>query len=277
MEASGVQRWAAAIEYDGAAFHGWQTQQEGVRTVQESLSSALSYVADHPIDVVCAGRTDTGVHGLSQIVHFDTSARRPERAWVLGSNTRLPEDINVRWVSPVPQQFHARYSATARSYRYVFWNRPPRTALGRHRAAWVYHPLDAQRMHDAAQALVGEHDFSAFRAVACQSHTPWRHVDGIRVQRQGDLLCMDIRANAFLHHMVRNIAGVLMAVGKGEAGLDWPAQVLASRDRRQGGITAPAQGLYFVGVDYPDYPDIHRLSRPGPEPMLPGPEFRPLA
>ncbi|MCP1727103.1 tRNA pseudouridine38-40 synthase [Natronospira proteinivora] len=265
------QRWCAAIEYDGSGFRGWQAQQPGVRTVQALVVDALSYVADHPVEVVCAGRTDAGVHALNQLVHFDSHSRRPERAWVLGSNSRLPDDINVRWVAPVAADFHARYSARSRSYRYVIWNRPTRTALGRHRAAWVYHRLDADAMHRAAQGLVGEHDFTSFRAVACQSPTPWRSLEWIQIRRDDDLVVMDVRANAFLHHMVRNIAGVLMTVGKGEASEDWPARLLGLRDRRQGGITAPAQGLYFVGVRYPDYPEVDDKTRPAQEPMLPGP------
>uniref|UniRef100_UPI0035B55935 tRNA pseudouridine(38-40) synthase TruA n=1 Tax=Natronospira bacteriovora TaxID=3069753 RepID=UPI0035B55935 len=262
--------WCAGVEYDGSAYRGWQTQQPGVPTIQERLSEAIAFVANHPVDVVCAGRTDAEVHALGQVVHFHGTADRDPRAWLLGSNSRLPDDINLRWVLPAPSDFHARYAARSRSYRYVIWNRQARTALGRHRAAWIYHRLDAAAMHRAAQHLLGEHDFSAFRAVACQSRTPFRNVEFIQVQRQGDLLWMDIRANAFLHHMVRNIAGVLIAIGKGEADEDWPLRLLELRDRTQGGVTAPAGGLYFHGVRYPDYPDIDALSRPGDEPMLPG-------
>lgn len=264
------QLWCAGIEYDGSAFRGWQTQQPGVRTVQDELEQALAFVADHPVAVTCAGRTDAEVHAVGQVVHFASTAQRTPRAWVLGGNSRLPDDVNLRWVVPVPEDFHARYSARSRSYRYVIWNRQARTALGRNRACWVYHRLNADAMNRAAQHLLGEHDFSAFRAVACQSRTPFRHVDHIRVQRQGDLLWMDIRANAFLHHMVRNIAGVLIAVGKGEASEDWPAELLECRDRTRGGVTAPAAGLYFMGVAYPDYPEVDALSRPGDEPLLPG-------
>ncbi|MEA5444541.1 tRNA pseudouridine(38-40) synthase TruA [Gammaproteobacteria bacterium AB-CW1] len=265
------QMWVAGLEYDGSGFRGWQAQQPGVRTVQEVLTAALSRVADHPLEAVCAGRTDAGVHALGQVVHFQSPAPRPPRAWLLGCNSALPDDVNLRWVEPVDDDFHARYSAHSRSYRYVFWNRPARTALGRQRACWVYHPLDAAAMHRAAQALIGEHDFSAYRAVACQSPTPMRFVEAISVQREGDLVVMDIRANAFLHHMVRNIAGVLMAVGKGDAEESWPADVLVGRDRTRGGVTAPAEGLYFHGVRYPDFPAIDRLSKPSHEPMLPGP------
>lgn len=265
-----VQNWCAGVEYDGTGFHGWQTQQSGVRTVQESLTQALTFVANHPVEIVCAGRTDAGVHAVGQVVHFQSPAQRSASAWLLGANSRLPDDANLRWVEPVDNEFHARYSARSRSYRYVIWNRPARSALGRHRACWVYHRLDAEAMHRAAQSLVGEHDFNAFRAVACQSKTSWRNVEAIEVTRQGDLVWMDIRANAFLHHMVRNIAGVLMAVGKGEAPETWPADLLQLRDRTRGGVTAPAEGLYFVGVRYPDYPGVDRLSSPGPEPLLPG-------
>lgn len=269
-ETEQVQRWCAGVEYDGSAYRGWQTQQAGVPTVEEELTRALAFVANHPVDVTCAGRTDAEVHALSQVVHFSSSARRDPRAWILGGNSRLPDDVNLRWVVPVPDDFHARYSARSRTYRYVIWNRQARTALGRNRACWVYHRLNADVMDRAARHLLGEHDFSAFRAVACQSKTPFRNVEYIRVQRSGDLVWMDVRANAFLHHMVRNIAGVLIAVGKGEAPEDWPAQVLALRDRTQGGVTAPAAGLYFIGVRYPDFPEVDALSRPGDEPLLPG-------
>lgn len=262
--------WAAGVEYDGSGFHGWQIQQDGVRSVEQTLSQALAFVADRPVDVVCAGRTDAGVHAVGQVVHFRPPVRRPPRAWLLGTNSRLPDDVNVRWVMPVRDDFHARYSAGSRSYRYVIWNRPARTALGRNRACWVYHRLDEAAMHRAAQALVGEHDFSAFRAVACQSPTPWRNVEAVAVRRQGDLVVMDIRANAFLHHMVRNIAGVLIAVGKGEAGEEWPRELLDIRDRTRGGVTAPAQGLYFHGVRYPEDPEVDARSRPGDEPLMPG-------
>lgn len=264
------QRWAAGVEYDGAAFHGWQTQQPGVRTIQQEMVRALSYVADHPVQVTCAGRTDAGVHAVGQVVHFDAMRDRPERAWLLGGNSRLPDDVSLRWVRPVSGDFDARRSAQERVYRYVIWNRGPRSALGRSRACWIYHALDAERMHTAAQALVGEHDFSAYRAVACQSKTPWRRVVSLQVFREGDLVCVEIRANAFLHHMVRNIAGVLIAVGKKEAEIDWPRQVLLGRDRTRGGVTAPAEGLYFLGVRYPEFPDVDELSRPQPEPLVPG-------
>lgn len=264
------QRWAAGVEYDGRGFHGWQTQQAGVRTVQEEMVRALSYVADHPVAVTCAGRTDAGVHAVGQVVHFDAFRERPERAWLLGVNSRLPDDINLRWVRPVSEAFDARRGASERIYRYVIWNRGPRSALGRARACWVYHRLDAERMHHAARALVGEHDFSAYRAVACQSKTPWRRVSDLQVFRDDDLVGIEVRANAFLHHMVRNIAGVLIAVGKGEAEPEWPAEVLATRDRTRGGVTAPAAGLYFLGVRYPDFPEVDALSRPTPEPLVPG-------
>lgn len=269
MSETELQTWCAGVEYDGTGFRGWQIQQPGVRSVQETLCAALSYVANESIDVTCAGRTDAGVHAVGQVVHFQTRARRPQRAWILGTNSRLPDDVNIRWAEPVRVDFHARYAATSRSYRYVIWNRPTRSALWRHRACWVYYRLDAEAMHRAAQALVGEHDFSAFRAVACQSNTPWRNVEAISVQRQGDAVVMDIRANAFLHHMVRNIAGVLIAVGKGEADEQWPRRLLDIRDRTQAGITAPAEGLYFVGVRYPRDPKVDALSRPGEEPFLP--------
>ncbi len=269
-EPGSAQRWVAGVEYEGTGFSGWQTQQAGVRTVQDEIVRALSYVADHPVAVTCAGRTDAGVHAVGQVVHFDVRVQREAHAWLLGANSRLPDDVNLRWVRPVVGEFDARGSANERIYRYVIWNRGPRSALGRHRSCWVYHRLDAVRMHEAAQALVGEHDFSAYRAVACQSRTPQRRVEEISVTRRDDLVWLEVRANAFLHHMVRNIAGVLIEVGKGEADVDWPRQVLETRDRTRGGVTAPAEGLYFMGVRYPDFPRIDALARPAVEPLVPG-------
>ena len=219
--------------------------------MQQRLEEALSVVANHPIEVVCAGRTDTGVHATGQVVHFDTSSKRSERGWLLGANTNLPEDVNVCWVAPVPDDFHARFSATSRSYRYVILNRLQRSALHRHRAWWVYEPLDAQAMHEAAQQLLGQHDFSAFRATGCQAKTAVRDILHISVSRSGDWLTLEVTANAFLQHMVRNITGTLATVGLGEQSVAWVRDVLESRDRKAGGIAAPPHGLTLVGVEYP--------------------------
>jgi tRNA pseudouridine38-40 synthase len=243
-------RIALGVEYDGTAFRGWQTQ-PGVRTVQECLEQALSRVADHPLRVQCAGRTDAGVHATAQVVHFDTRAVRSERSWVLGGNVNLPDDVNLLWARPVAAQFNARYSATARCYRYEIFNRNARSALLRHRAVWHHLPLDAERMHRAGQALLGEHDFSSYRAQSCQAKSPMRRVIRLSVQRVGERVILEIVANAFLHHMVRNIAGVLMAIGRLDQPESWASDVLGLRDRALGGVTAPPQGLYLVGVEYP--------------------------
>lgn len=243
-------RIALGLEYDGSAYRGWQTQAHA-DTVQPQLERALSFVADHPVEVTSAGRTDAGVHAAMQVVHFDTAADRDEKGWVLGANTNLPDDISALWARVVPDDFHARYSAQARSYRYVIQNRRSRPALMRARACWVRDPLDAERMHAAAQQLCGEHDFSSFRAAECQSRTPMRRLERIAVARIGEYVLIDVTANAFLHHMVRNIAGTLIAVGSGKQPESWVAEVLAARDRRVSGMTGAPQGLFLAGVRYP--------------------------
>ena len=256
-------RIALGIEYDGSTFHGWQAQEAGVDSVQLRVDRAVSYVADHPVTVVCAGRTDAGVHATGQVVHFDTDAERDMRAWVKGVTSRLPDSVAVRWAVRVSDDFHARFSAFARSYRYVILNEPVRPAiLGAH-VSWQFRPLDEGRMHEAAQHLVGEHDFSSFRAAGCQSNTPMRYLSDIAVRRHGNLVVIEVRANAFLHHMVRNIAGTLMEVGAGRQAPDWVAGLLAARDRRLAPATAPPYGLYLVGVEYPEHFGIPRQS-PGP-------------
>jgi len=244
-------RIALGIEYDGTAYNGWQRQRTG-DGVQAHVEKALSRVADEPIEVVCAGRTDTGVHATGQVVHFDTSSERPERGWLLGANTNMPDDIAVIWAQPVPDDFHARFSALTRSYRYVILNCLVRSALNRHRAWWVYQPLDAARMNTAAQAIVGKHDFSAFRAAGCQASTATREIKSISVVREADKIFIDVTANAFLQHMVRNITGTLVAIGTGDESIESMTEILASRDRKQGGIAAPPHGLTLVHVEYPD-------------------------
>lgn len=244
-------RIALGIEYEGSNFRGWQSQQDGVRTVQTTLEAALSRVADRPVAVVCAGRTDAGVHGAGQVVHFDTDAVRSPHAWVMGTNSHLPADVALTWAQPVPEDFHARFSAVARRYRYLILNRRYRPALAAGRATHWYRPLDAARMHEAGQALLGEHDFSSFRAAGCQAEHPVRALYALEVRRDGDRVVLEVEANAFLHHMVRNIAGVLLAIGGGERPVGWAAEVLAQCDRRCGGVTAPADGLYFLHVQYP--------------------------
>jgi tRNA pseudouridine38-40 synthase len=244
-------RIALGIEYDGANFHGWQHQGD-VRSVQECLEKALSIVADQPVRVHCAGRTDTGVHGLGQVVHFDSDAKRSERSWVLGSNVNLPTDISVNWAREMPETFHARFSAIGRHYRYQIINRGFRSAIWRDRATWIHQPLDEKAMHLAAQHLVGEHDFTSYRALACQAKHPVRTIHSLNVKREGEMVIISVHANAFLHHMVRNIAGVLIAVGKGEQSTSWARDILELRDRTKGGVTAPPHGLYLTKVDYPE-------------------------
>jgi tRNA pseudouridine38-40 synthase len=257
-------RWAAGVEYVGTRYSGWQWQ-DHAPSVQQEVERVLSAVADHPVKVTAAGRTDAGVHALNQVIHFDSEAPRAPHAWLLGGNSQLPRDVSLRWVQPVDPAFHARFGATARSYRYVMWTSRARSALLDGRVTWLIDPLDAGRMHRAAQALVGDHDFSAFRDADCQSRSPVRQLHAISVRRQGDFTVLDVKANAFLHHMVRNIAGVLMAIGQGKQPEAWARTVLESRERKRGGVTADAAGLCFVG---PEYPATFGLP-PTPTPWFP--------
>jgi len=257
-------RWAAGVEYLGSRYGGWQAQAERA-SVQAELEAALGSVADHSIRTQAAGRTDAGVHACGQVVHFDSTAPRGVYAWMLGTNSRLPPDISVRWVQQVPADFSARHSALMRGYRYLIHNHRARSALLAERASWITYALDAAAMHRAAQALLGERDFSAFRAADCQSSTPMRFVEAITVWRSGDFVVMDISANAFLHHMVRNIMGVLLEIGQGRRAESWAGEVLDGRDRSRAGMTAPPQGLYFVG---PRYPQEYGLPLP-PRPWFP--------
>jgi tRNA pseudouridine38-40 synthase len=243
-------RVAAIIEYDGTDYAGWQSQVHSV-SIQDAVQAALSFVAGHPIVAICAGRTDAGVHAVGQVVHFDTHAERTPRAWVLGANTKLAPSIALQWAGEVTGGFHARHKAVRRIYRYAILNRSARSALHRTRAAWIHRPLDAKAMQAAAQALIGEHDFSAFRSVECQSQTTIRRVDAIEVTREGDYVWMQISANAYLHHMVRNIVGTLMDVQCESDPRSAMAGVLAGADRRYAGATAPAAGLYLWRVEYP--------------------------
>ena len=245
-------RVALGVEYDGSGYCGWQMQSHGTRTVQHEVEKALSIVADHPVQVVCAGRTDTGVHATGQVVHFDTQAERKPRAWVMGVNTHLPGDVCIHWAQRVDSAFSARFSATMRSYRYIIQQRPARPALYNHRVTWVHNELDSVAMQQAAQALLGENDFSSFRSSACQSEHAMRFVKSIEVTAEGEFVYIDIQANAFLHHMVRNIVGSLLKVGSGEQPVDWIARLLALKDRTRAGPTAPAAGLYLVAVQYPE-------------------------
>ncbi len=242
---------ALGLEFDGSLWRGWQFQGHDPQTLQQVLQQALSQIAAEPVHLEAAGRTDAGVHATGMVAHFDSKAVRPMRAWVQGTNTCLPDSVAVQWAQEVPADFHARFKAEARRYRYLIYNHPTRPALGRWQMTWHYAPLDVERMAAAAQVLVGRHDFSAFRAAQCQSRQPVRQVEHLTLQRRGRYILLDIQANGFLHHMVRNIVGVLLPVGEGRKPQEWVQTVLQSQDRRCAGLTAPAEGLYFVDVRYP--------------------------
>ncbi|AXI03250.1 tRNA pseudouridine(38-40) synthase TruA [Aquirhabdus parva] len=244
-------RLALGLEFCGSRYRGWQTQQDGVISVQETVEKALAKVANHPVTLHAAGRTDAGVHACNMIAHFDTDAIRPIRGWIRGTNSELPHDIAIRWLQPMPEAFHARFKAIARRYRYVIYNQPHRPALLNGQVTHHYHPLDLHLMQQAAQKLVGTHDFTSFRAVACQSNQPIRDVSHLTLTRHGQLIVLDIQANGFLHHMVRNIVGVLLEIGEGLRPIEWVDELLAVRDRKAAGITAPPDGLYFINAYYP--------------------------
>jgi len=243
-------RLAMGVEYDGTLYNGWQYQPHAP-SVQERLNIAISAVADETIACIGSGRTDTGVHASGQVLHFDTHAERSPRAWLLGINSNLPDDINILWVKEVDPEFHARYSARKRVYDYTILNRPVRSALARHRAWWVRRPLDVRAMSAAAGCLLGTHDFSSFRAAGCQSHSPERNVMDIQLIRRRDWIVVHCEANAFLHHMVRNILGSLVEIGLGERPVEWMRELLAARDRKLAGITAPAAGLVLTRIEFP--------------------------
>lgn len=240
---------ALGIEYNGYGFHGWQHQGH-CKTIQGTLDEALSHIADHPIQTICAGRTDSGVHATGQVVHFETDVMRDTRAWLMGTNSHLPERIAVKWVQLVDEHFHARFSAISRRYRYIIYNHPARPALLAHRVTWNYDTLNLATMQAAGQFLLGEHDFSSFRSSQCESKSPMREVQLLNVSRQGDFIFIDIQANAFLHHMVRNIVGVLVRIGRGLKEPEWMQELLLKKDRKEAAETAPAAGLYLVKVEY---------------------------
>jgi tRNA pseudouridine38-40 synthase len=245
-----VTRVAVGVEYDGRGYCGWQ-KQEAAESIQQALQAALGRVCNHPVELTAAGRTDAGVHARGQVAHFDSDAERSQRGLVLGANTLLPEGIALRWAQPVPDHFHARYSALARTYRYCILNRTTRPALAAGRVAFRHRVLEVERMREAAQHLLGTHDFSSFRAAECQARTPVRNLTRLELRRIGDFVVMEVTANAFLHHMVRNIAGLLMHIGQGEAEPAYATEVLVARDRRVAPATAPASGLYLWRVSYP--------------------------
>lgn len=243
---------ALGIEYDGARYFGWQRQDE-VESVQQTLETALSKVANAPVEVFCAGRTDSGVHGTGQVVHFETDAIRPMQAWCFGTNANLPDDIAVKWAAEVDDSFHARFSATARRYRYIILNQKLRSAILPKGVSHYHVDLDHEKMHEAGQYLLGENDFTSFRAAKCQSHTPWRNVHHLQVSRWQNYIIVDIQANAFVHHMVRNIVGSLIEVGQGKQPPIWIKWLLEQKDRTLAAPTAKAEGLYLVDVIYPEH------------------------
>lgn len=243
-------RVVMAVEYLGTAFRGWQVQKSGVPTVQSALEAAISKVANEPIATIVAGRTDAGVHATNQIVHFDTKSERTEYGWKMGINGQLPDDVSVRWVAFVDEHFHARFSATERAYRFVIYNHWVKSALLKNLTTWEQYELDASLMQQAANTLVGTHDFSSFRAAECQAHSPVRTLRELTVERLGDFVILQTRADGFLHHMVRNLVGVLLPIGRGRKPIEYASEVLSYKDRRRGGVTAGGSGLYFVRAQY---------------------------
>lgn len=245
-------KYALLIEYDGRLFKGWQKQTNPpVRSIEAEIERAVSFIANEEIKIICAGRTDAGVHAMNQVVHFETTAVRPKRAWMLGINSNLPDDCAIKDIVEVNEDFHARFSAVSRTYRYRIFNYPFRSPLLRHYALWNYHPLNMEAMEEAATALIGEQDFSAFRSSECQAHTPFRNMHYISFKREDNVIEIELKANAFLHNMVRNIVGTLLEVGLEKEPTTYVKKVLESLDRRTGGMTAPPQGLYLYHVEYP--------------------------
>jgi tRNA pseudouridine38-40 synthase len=261
-------RIALGLSYDGAPFHGWQSQPSG-NTVQDRLEQALAHIAGAPVRVTAAGRTDTGVHALAQVVHFDTPVERPENAWVRGTNTFLPDAIAVQWARGVNAEFHARFAATGRRYSYLLYNHAVRPALMAGKAGWYHAPLDVEAMREGASLLLGQHDFSTFRAAECQAKSPVRTLRELTILRSGSYLMFDIAADAFLHHMVRNIVGALVYVGSGRHKPQWIAEILAARERSRAAPTFAPDGLYLADIAYesrwslPGFPRIMPFHFPG--------------
>lgn len=259
----GLRRIALGVEYCGTGLRGFQKQKHDALTVQETLEKALSKVAAEPVTLVCAGRTDSGVHATGQVVHFDTCAQRPTKAWIQGVNTQMPFGVRVHWAQEMPAQFHARFSARNRTYRYLIHSAPTRSAQAAREVTWTDRTLDLSAMRAGAQHLLGEHDFSSFRAAQCQARSPVRRLMGLDIGRVGQLIVLEVSATAFLHHMVRNIVGVLMAVGRGDRSPDWVREVLQARDRSAASVTAAPHGLYLVDVQYPQEFSLPVVA-PGP-------------
>ena len=256
---SGLVRVALCLEYAGTYFKGFQKQASAANTIQAELDAALSFVADEPITTVCAGRTDAGVHACAQVVHFDTKALRAEKAWVAGVNSRLPAQIRVRWAREIAADFHARFSAQSRTYRFIFYSNPVRSAILQGLVTWTSYPLQLLPMQRAAQALIGKHDFSSFRAANCQASSPIREIETLELYQRGSMIVMQIQANAFLYHMVRNIAGMMIEIGRGAKPSSWAGRLLQQRDRSSCAATARPDGLYFVKVTYPDHFSLPEL------------------
>ncbi|AOE49728.1 tRNA pseudouridine(38-40) synthase TruA [Kangiella sediminilitoris] len=252
-------KFALGIEYDGSYYYGWQRQSHA-KSVQQTLEEVLSKIADEPVQVNCAGRTDTGVHATGQVVSFDISNERPLKAWTMGANTQLPDSVAVRWAHEVPDDFHARFSATARRYRYIIANTHARPAILNHGLTWCRQELDVEAMNAACTYFPGEQDFASFQASSCQSRTSFRFINHLTVERYHDYVVIDIKANAFLHHMVRNIAGTLIEVGKGLKPASWVKELIEERNRASAPATASPNGLYLVDVDYPEKFELPRLA-----------------
>ncbi len=252
-------RIACGVEYDGEPFFGFQIQAQEP-TVQSSLEQAIAKIANHQVGVVCSGRTDTGVSARHQVIHFDTNAQRENYQWVMGINRELHRAITILWAKQVPDDFHARFSATSRSYEYTIINRPVRPAINRHHLTWIAQDLDHNAMHEAVQILMGTHDFNALRSTNCQSHVSVKTIHQAEVVREGELVKLRVTANGFLHHMIRNIVGTLLPIGKGLKPVTWMQEVLDSQDRKQAGVTAPPNGLSFMQVTYPEEYKIPQLE-----------------
>ena len=244
-------RYAMGVEYDGSNYSGFQSQPDSpLKTIQAELERAISIVANHAVEITTAGRTDAGVHATGQVIHFDTESVRDDYAWLIGTSTNLPKDISIKWVRRVADDFHARFSAKSRKYQYLIFNSQTRSAIWHQKASLVYAPLDEKKMHIAAQYFVGQHDFTSFRSSQCEAKTAIRNINYINITRLNNFILIELEANAFLHHMVRNIAGVLLEIGVGKKDIIWAKEVLDKKDRKYAGITAPAEGLYLVGVGY---------------------------
>lgn len=255
-----MQRYAIGIEFCGTQYRGWQTQQAGVRSVQETLETIFSKVANHRVEIHGAGRTDAGVHATNMVAHFDSDADRTDRGWMMGVNSQLPKDISIQWLKRIDDDFHARFKATARRYRYIIYNAPARPALLHKQVTHIYHQLNIPKMQAAAKKFEGTHNFESFRAAACQSNQPVRNVHHCTLTPHGSFLILDIQADGFLHHMVRNIVGCLLEIGQEQYDLDHIDEIFAAQNRQAAGVTAPADGLYFIQAQYPEVFNLPQVT-----------------